>query len=481
MVRTKTTKRKQRPTPRQPPPLPQPDENEEEENVEVEEEGAAKEAAEVESGGSAEEDAEAEVEGAEQGTARGQSKARDKLTVKRRRQNPSPSPPPQLEEDEEEEDAELAAQVRAQARVPQAHVLGQGKPWYRFWCHTKSLLDVIKYWKEEPRYYEACKKELEKAGFGGLLELRLANVPKKLFDSLMAQFDVQTHSFIFGEGDNKKVLTIEAEDVARVYGLPIGGAEIDVVKSNDKMLEMFKEELNMECTRSQNVEVMDLREEACGGPDDAPKRRPPVSAAVKQFLLLALGSMLAPKMSRLCDLDYAEYMVGRMEDIATFNWSGFVSRNLKFELGRVKENEAEARARGKQQWPLGDIHFLMIHLLDFLNVRGFATKTIPTCSYWFDPRVDKVCSNIPKVADKYIMGPMLLSREEVSVSANMSWESGSSSSAPATDWWADVDLESLEDDELKALESLTEKVMDVWETRRDSIWRVVIMRHQGNN
>ncbi|CAL1403865.1 unnamed protein product [Linum trigynum] len=204
---------------------------------------------------------------------------------------------------------------------------------------------------------------------------------------------------------------------------------------------------------------MDLREAVCGGPDDAPKRRPPVAAAVKQFLLLALGSMLAPKMSRLCDLDYAEYMVGRVEDIATFNWSGFVARNLKFELCRVKENEAESRAGGKQQWPLGDIHFLMIHLLDFLNVRGFATETIPTCSYWFDPRVDKVCSNIPKVAD---------------------WESGSSSSAPAIDWWADVDLETLEDDELKALESLTKKMMDVWETRRDSIWRVVIMRHQGN-
>ncbi|CAL1371886.1 unnamed protein product [Linum trigynum] len=223
------------------------------------------------------------------------------------------------------------------------------------------------------------------------------------------------------------------------------------------MLEMFKEELNMECTCSRNVEVMDLREAASCGPDDAPKRRPPVATTVKQFLLLALGSMLAPKMSRICDLDYAEYMVGRVEDIATFNWSGFVARNLKFELCRVKENEAESRAGGKQQWPLGDIHFLMIHLLDFLNV-----------------------------TDKYIMGPILLSREEVRFRfrperVRRDWESGSSNSAPATDWWADVDLETLENDELKALESLTEKVMDVWETRQDSTWRVVIMRHQGNN
>ncbi|CAL1371887.1 unnamed protein product [Linum trigynum] len=179
---------------------------------------------------------------------------------------------------------------------------------------------------------------------------------------------------------------------------------------------------------------MDLRETACGGPDDAPKRRPPVGAAVKQFLLLALGSMLAPKMSRLCDLDYAEYMVGRVEDIATFNCSGFVARNLN----------------------LGDIHFLMIHLLDFLNMRGFATKTIPTCSYWFDPRVDK---NVSRGIGNQGRAARLL----LLIGGRM------------------LTLETLEDDELKSLESLTEKVMDVWETRRDSIWRVVIMRHQGNN
>ncbi|CAL1411563.1 unnamed protein product [Linum trigynum] len=398
--------------------------------------------------------------------------ARNKRIAKRARRNPPP-----LREEDEEEDA-------GQGAAPKLDILGQGKPWYRFRCHTKSLLDVINYWKEEPRYYEACKKELEKAGFGGLLELRLANFPKKLFDTLMAQYDLVTSSFIFGEGENKKVLTIEAEDVARVYGLPIGGAEIDVVRSNDKMLDMFLEELNIECNRSRNVEVLDLKEAACGGPDDAPKRRPPVAAAVKQFLLLALGSMLIPKMSRLCDLDYAEYLVGRVEDIATFNWSGFVARNLKFELSRAKENEAELRHLGKQQWPLGDIHFLMIHLLDFLNVRGFATKTIPTCSYWFEPRVDKVCCNIPKEAEKYLLGPMLFSREEVKsrfrpARVRRDLEFGSSSSASTTEWWKDVDLETLDDDELKALESMTEKMMDVWESRRDSVWRVVILRHQG--
>ncbi|CAL1382484.1 unnamed protein product [Linum trigynum] len=210
------------------------------------------------------------------------------------------------------------------------------------------------------------------------------------------------------------------------------------------MLDMFLEELNIECNRSRNVEVLDLKEAACGGPDDAPKRRPPVAAAVKQFLLLALGSMLIPKMSRLCDLDYAEYLVGRVEDIATFNWSGFVARNLK----------------------------------------GFATKTIPTCSYWFEPRVDKVCCNIPKEAEKYLLGPMLFSREEVKSRfrperVRRDLEFGSSSSASTTEWWKDVDLETLDDDELKALESMTEKMMDVWESRRDSVWRIVILRHQG--
>ncbi|CAL1394885.1 unnamed protein product [Linum trigynum] len=64
-----------------------------------------------------------------------------------------------------------------------------------------------------------------------------------MLDSLMAHYERATDSFIFGEGDNKKVLTIELEDVACVYGILTGGAEIDLVRSNEKMLEVLKEEL----------------------------------------------------------------------------------------------------------------------------------------------------------------------------------------------------------------------------------------------
>ncbi|CAI0558716.1 unnamed protein product, partial [Linum tenue] len=60
---------------------------------------------------------------------------------------------------------------------------------YRFRCTTKKVLSIIKDWKQDPRYYEACKREIEKAGFGGLFELRLVDVPKQMLPTLMAHYD----------------------------------------------------------------------------------------------------------------------------------------------------------------------------------------------------------------------------------------------------------------------------------------------------
>ncbi|CAL1412212.1 unnamed protein product [Linum trigynum] len=97
----------------------------------------------------------------------------------------------------------------------------------------------------------------------------------------------------------------------------------------------------------------------------------------------------------------------------------------------------------------------MLHLMDFLKVRGFATNTIPSYSYWFDPRVDNLCLDVPK-AELYDVAPVLLSREEARSRfflecVSREWESGTSSSAPrtasprlyTTEWWEEIDLESL--------------------------------------
>ncbi|CAL1382254.1 unnamed protein product [Linum trigynum] len=161
------------------------------------------------------------------------------------------------------------------------------------------------------------------------------------------------------------------------------------------MLEVLKEEINMNANRSRNVKIVAMIEKACGSKE---KRRPHVAVVVKHFLLVALGSLLAPTSSRIYKLDYAGYLAGRVENIRT-----------------------------ECSW---DIHFLMLHLLDFLIVRGLATNTIPSWSYWFEPRVDKFYK---------------------------------------TDWWEEIDLETIETEELKALQSLSEKAMDKWDSRRESV------------
>ncbi|CAL1396768.1 unnamed protein product [Linum trigynum] len=118
---------------------------------------------------------------------------------------------PEVEEEDEEEDEE-----------------GPCDSYFRFRGSTYSLFKVISYWKQDAAYYAACKKEVEKAGFGGLLDLRMPKIPNVFMDDLMAAYDISTSTFVFGEGESKKVFEFTHEDVARVYGLPLGGVVIDL-------------------------------------------------------------------------------------------------------------------------------------------------------------------------------------------------------------------------------------------------------------
>ncbi|CAL1361050.1 unnamed protein product [Linum trigynum] len=185
------------------------------------------------------------------------------------------------------------------------------------------------------------------------------------------------------------------------------------------MLKVLKEELGMEGNRERNVKVLEMVKltKSTKG-RGRERRRPPVAVAVKQFLLVALGLLLVPTSSR----------------IYTF-----------------------------------------------------------FCSYWFEPRVDNLCLAVPK-AKLYGVAPVLLSREEVRSRffpghGRREWESGTSSSALhtaspwlyTTEWWEETDLESLDTDEIKVLQCLTEKVMHKWDSWRESVRRVAIKRQQDKN
>ncbi|CAI0461603.1 unnamed protein product [Linum tenue] len=142
---------------------------------------------------------------------------RTKMVASRSHQGEgSRQPPPaipEVEEEDEEEDDE-----------------GEGPcgSYFRFRGSTYSLFKIINYLKQDVGYYAACKKEVEQAGFGGLLDLRMPKIPNVFMDDLMAAYDSSSSYFVFGEGDSKKVFDFTAEDVARVYDLPLGGAVIDL-------------------------------------------------------------------------------------------------------------------------------------------------------------------------------------------------------------------------------------------------------------
>ncbi|CAL1402318.1 unnamed protein product [Linum trigynum] len=97
--------------------------------------------------------------------------------------------------------------------------------------------------------------------------------------------------------------TITPKDEARVYGIPLGGAVIDVKNIEWKILNSFMDGVGINGNRSHNVKIMKLWDLAI--PTKGP--RPPVAMVVKQFLLLATGSLLMPTFAQMCHLDFAPY------------------------------------------------------------------------------------------------------------------------------------------------------------------------------
>ncbi|CAL1411626.1 unnamed protein product [Linum trigynum] len=390
----------------------------------------------------------------------------------------SKQPPPaipEVEEEDQEEDDE-----------------GEGPcgSYFRFRGSTYSLFKIISYWKQDAGYYEACKKEVEKAGFGGLLELRMPTIPNVFMDDLMAAYDPSTSIFVFGEGESKKVFDFTAEDVARVYNLPLGGAVIDLKNVEGGMLDSFSEEVGMIPNRARMVPIKKLRELAI--PANGP--RTPVAVAVKQFLLLATGSMLVPTFARRCKLDFAPYLGGSVEDVRVYDWCTFIVRELKVELTVAKKKEYRSRVLGSPcVWVLGDCYFLILHLLDSLKLGGLHTKTIPSCRFWWKQNVERASSSIPLVKGRYDLAAALLSREEMAsrrqlqpVAIGGTSAAAASSSAPpphrapmpTAEWWEIEDLTSLSLGQLKGLKEMTESMIEKWVARRDKVQTIVQILEQ---
>ncbi|CAL1380992.1 unnamed protein product [Linum trigynum] len=238
------------------------------------------------------------------------------------------------------------------------------------------------------------------------------------------------------------------------------------------MFDSFSEDIGMIPNRSRNVSIKALRKLAI--PGEGP--RPPIAMAVKQFLLLASGSLLVPTFARRCKLDFAPYIGGSMEDVRVYDWCTFIVRELKVELTFAKKKEHAARAKDKPLvWVLGDCYFLTLHLLDSLSLRGLHTKTIPSFRFLWKQNVDRASTSIPLTGGRYDLTADLLSREEIDARNQLqpaanegTGATTASSSAPplahasvaTAEWWETEDLTSLQLEQLKGLKEMTESMIE---------------------
>ncbi|CAL1369205.1 unnamed protein product [Linum trigynum] len=287
-------------------------------------------------------------------------------------------------------------------------------------------------------------------------------------------YDVISGSFIFGEGENRKVLSLEDEDVARFYALPHVGEEIVLEKCLYKTkLSAFQAEIGMGGNRCRNFSLSDMVDKLT---DE--NARPPVRKAVKQFILLALASLLRPSWSRICELDYAEFLLGKIERVKCYNGSGLVVAELKSSL-------ASFQGKAFLDWVHGDVHFLIVHLLDFLKVKGVGTFITPTCSYWFKDRQMKVVEAIHAMGSGGI-ADLLMTRPEIQQRFGGSVGDKGQSSTQAPDapefynssWWEKNDLERMDEDQV--LKCMSESMFNKWKARlaRLETWSPNVERNE---
>ncbi|CAL1382518.1 unnamed protein product [Linum trigynum] len=251
------------------------------------------------------------------------------------------------------------------------------------------------------------------------------------------------------------------------------------------MLDSFSDEVGMIPNRACMVPIKKLQQL----PIPANGPRTPVAIAVKQFLLLATGSMLVPTFSRRCKMDFAPYLGGSVEDVRVYDWCTFIVCELKVELTVAKKKEHSARALGSPcVWVLGYFYFLILHLLDSLKLGGLHTKTIPSCRFWWKQSVERASTSIPLVRGRYDLAAALLSRKEIAsrrqlqpVAIGGTSAAAASSSAPPPDrapmptaeWWETEDLTSLSLGQLKELKEMTKSMIEKWVARRDKVQTIV--------
>ncbi|CAN1247349.1 hypothetical protein LINGRAPRIM_LOCUS3454 [Linum grandiflorum] len=184
------------------------------------------------------------------------------------------------------------------------------------------------------------KNLLRAAGFHRFLEMQVRSTNRDLTELLIKSFNMTTKKFNI----NGHSLSIEADDVARIHGLPSFGKVVDTRGWPSKSVEIFYSQINVNLNEVKSLTFKKLKDMLALTVDE--------TAFAKMYILLCLSELLTPSNATIVMFEYGEYMKGTFEEVSKFNWSKHVVDSLL-------DRQVEWKCSEKTQYPPTDMNFVV--------------------------------------------------------------------------------------------------------------------------
>ncbi|CAN1174531.1 hypothetical protein LINPERHAP2_LOCUS31371, partial [Linum perenne] len=209
----------------------------------------------------------------------------------------------------------------------------------QFRCKTGPIMDLNGKIVHHPRR-NTIRRGLIDANFHGLLDIQVELINKELTQLLITSYEPDARRFVFPNGE---VLTVQASDVGRVYGLVSTGERITVQSCPAVERRKLEASTGMRGNKHTNIKLAVLKtmiEECVDG-----------NAFCRMYILHSLGTLLVPGNSWKITLNYAKYLNEDLSTLGTLNWGQYVVDTLLEGLDGLVT---------KASYPSGDFNFLVV-------------------------------------------------------------------------------------------------------------------------
>ncbi|KAL6553090.1 G6pd5p [Orobanche gracilis] len=236
-------------------------------------------------------------------------------------------------------------------------------------CYPNVLIQYFKQMKTDGHIDRLNK--LKSLGFFAMTQLKITKTHNK-FITWVCENCISSQLKIRLEGDF--TLTISENDLHRVYKLPRGPRRIDSCSKEE--MDVLKRELGLEIgtKSSELVNMVEIQSRLPSYENDETWQ--------KAILLVSIGYLLCPSKNGLISLKY-DRCLSKLDEVCEYNWCEHVLQHLQRTI------------KPGTMYPNGDIHFLMVHVMDKLQ-QGDLSTSEPTCMKWSNDQMFHCFDKIAK-------------------------------------------------------------------------------------